>query len=89
MFIPRTDRIAVLAGLLFLGGCADYMSHRDTVTVGAGSAKQANIGIHTVQPIPRPDAVQHFSANQRSACARNSVAGARSMSTCPSGNSRG
>ncbi len=53
MFIPRSDRLAVFAALLFLGGCADYMSHRDTVTVGAGSAMQANIGIHTVQPFPR------------------------------------
>ncbi|WP_421980298.1 hypothetical protein [Roseibium sp.] len=53
MFTPRTDRLAALAAVLLLGGCADYMSHRDTVTVGAGSAMQANMGIHTVQPFPR------------------------------------
>lgn len=53
MFTPRTDRLAAFAAVLLLGGCADYMSHRDTVTVGAGSAMQANMGIHTVQPFPR------------------------------------
>ncbi len=53
MFTPRTDRLAVIALALLLSGCADYMSRRDTVTVGAGSAMQANIGIHTIQPFPR------------------------------------
>ncbi|WP_299478033.1 pilus assembly protein [uncultured Roseibium sp.] len=53
MFTRRTDRLVVLAAFLLLGGCADYMSHRDTVTVGAGNAMDANMGIHTIQPFPR------------------------------------
>lgn len=53
MFTPRTDRLAVIALMLLLSGCADYMNRRDSVTLGAGSAMQANIGIHTIQPFPR------------------------------------
>lgn len=35
-----------------LSGCADYMNHRDSITLGAGNAPEANIGIHTVDPFP-------------------------------------
>lgn len=59
MCIPRTDRLVTGVILLLLSGCADYMNHRDTVTVGAGSAMDANMGIHTVQPFPR----QAYSTN--------------------------
>lgn len=47
---PRS-KFAVLA-LLPLAGCADYMSHRDSVTLGAGNALEYNIGLHTVDPFP-------------------------------------
>ncbi|ESY49032.1 MULTISPECIES: hypothetical protein [unclassified Mesorhizobium] len=45
----------LLAGACALAGCADYMSHRDTVTLGAGDAMLANQALHTVDPFP-PDA---------------------------------
>ena len=43
--------IAVLA-LLSVSGCADYQNHRDTVTLGAGNAAEANLAIQTVTPFP-------------------------------------
>ncbi|MGB3901059.1 MAG: hypothetical protein WA973_21150 [Mesorhizobium sp.] len=51
---PRNSLPTLLAAML-LGGCADYMNHRDTVTLGAGDAMEANLGIHTIKPFP-PDA---------------------------------
>ena len=41
---------AVLA--MSLSGCADYMNHRDSVTLGAGNAMEGNIGLHTIDPFP-------------------------------------
>ena len=38
---------------IFLGGCADYMNHRDTVTLGAGNAMELNTAIHEQKPWPR------------------------------------
>ena len=35
-----------------LAGCADYMNHRDSVTLGAGNAVEGNIGLHTIDPFP-------------------------------------
>jgi len=35
-----------------LSGCADYMNHRDSVTLGAGNAPEANTAIHTINPFP-------------------------------------
>jgi hypothetical protein len=52
MFIQKTRWIAIFALPLLLAACADYMSHRDTVTLGAGNAMEANIGLHTVNPFP-------------------------------------
>ena len=43
---------AVLGACLLMSGCADYMAHRDSVTLGLGSAPQANIGIQTIDPFP-------------------------------------
>jgi hypothetical protein len=48
--------IAVLS-LLALSACADYQNHRDTVTLGAGDAPEANLAIQTVNPFP-PNAGQ-------------------------------
>lgn len=44
--------IAVLAAVLSLGGCADYLANRDSVTLGVGNAMEANVGIHTQNPFP-------------------------------------
>jgi hypothetical protein len=52
MFILKSNWIAIFVLSAFLSGCADYMNHRDTVTLGAGSAMQANIAVHTVNPFP-------------------------------------
>lgn len=41
---------AVCAALTVLGGCADYLNHRDTITLAAGNAVAANRAIHTVDP---------------------------------------
>lgn len=38
--------------LLILSGCADYMNRRDSVTLGAGNAPQANLAMQTVYPFP-------------------------------------
>ncbi|TPM03764.1 pilus assembly protein [Mesorhizobium sp. B2-3-11] len=43
---------AVLGACLLMSGCADYMAHRDSVTLGLGDAPQANIGIQTINPFP-------------------------------------
>ena len=48
--------IAALS-LLAVSGCADYLNHRDTVTLGAGDAAEANLAIQTVNPFP-PNAGQ-------------------------------
>ncbi|ESZ54668.1 hypothetical protein X728_31155 [Mesorhizobium sp. L103C120A0] len=45
--------IAVLGACLLMSGCADYMAHRDSVTLGLGDAPQANIGIQTIDPFPK------------------------------------
>ncbi|TPM11519.1 hypothetical protein FJ960_01895 [Mesorhizobium sp. B2-3-11] len=47
--------LVLMACVCTLAGCADYMSNRDSVTLGAGDAMLANQGIHTVDPFP-PDA---------------------------------
>lgn len=39
-----------------LSGCADYMNHRDSVTLGAGNAVEANIALHTEKPF-NPDSM--------------------------------
>ncbi|MEI9430303.1 hypothetical protein [Mesorhizobium sp. Cs1299R1N3] len=51
----RLLSFAVLAGACALTGCADYMNHRDSVTLGVGDAMMANQALHAVDPFP-PDA---------------------------------
>jgi len=48
----RNSLLAIVAGSSLLTGCADYLNNRDTVTLGAGNAPQANLGIHAVNPFP-------------------------------------
>ncbi len=43
---------AIVAGSSLLTGCADYLANRDSITLGAGNAVQANLGIHTINPFP-------------------------------------
>lgn len=54
MPLPRNNRILAGALLAFafapLAGCADYLNHRDTITLAAGDSKNANTAIHTVDP---------------------------------------
>ena len=53
--MPSRSRVRsglALISLLVLAGCADYMNNRDSITLGAGNATEANRGIHTVKPFP-------------------------------------
>lgn len=45
-------QVLALFSLMSLAACADHMNNRDTITVGAGNASEANMGIHTVDPFP-------------------------------------
>ncbi|NRG18518.1 hypothetical protein HPQ64_12545 [Rhizobiales bacterium] len=44
--------IAVVAGLAALGGCADLLDHRDTITQHGGDAQRFNIAVQTIDPWP-------------------------------------
>jgi hypothetical protein len=35
-----------------LGGCVDYLKHRDTITLGAGEAQAWNKTVHIADPWP-------------------------------------
>ena len=50
----QKNNILALAAIFAFSGCAsaDYMNNRDSITLGAGNATQANIGIHTIDPFP-------------------------------------
>ena len=48
----RIRLVLAVSASLILGGCADYMNNRDSVTLGAGNASFANIGVHTINPFP-------------------------------------
>lgn len=52
MSIRKTRWVLLWLPAALLSGCADYMSHRDTVTFGAGNAMEANMAIHTARPFP-------------------------------------
>lgn len=45
------QRLFICVACVLLGGCADYMNHRDTITFGAGNAMEANKGIHIRDPL--------------------------------------
>lgn len=42
----------LLASAVSLGGCADYVKHRDTITLHAGEAQAWNATVHTSDPWP-------------------------------------
>ena len=48
----RNSLFAIVAGSSLLTGCADYLNNRDSVTLGAGNAVEANLGIHAINPFP-------------------------------------
>lgn len=52
----HNTRVAVfclaLAVPLLAGGCADYLNHRDGVTLAAGDAVHWNQAVHTVEHLP-------------------------------------
>ena len=49
----RLVGLGAAAGLaLSVSGCADYMNHRDSVTLAAGDAMYANRGVHVENPFP-------------------------------------
>jgi len=49
-------RLAISATLVLsaisLGGCVDYLEHRDTITLSAGEAQSWNRTVHTSDPWP-------------------------------------
>ncbi|MBA8910207.1 pilus assembly protein [Aminobacter ciceronei] len=47
------SKIILLVFTISLGGCADYMNNRDSVTLGLGDAPEANLAIQTVDPFPQ------------------------------------
>jgi hypothetical protein len=51
---PRNSVAVVLMLALgpALAGCADYMNHRDSVTLAAGNAPETNLAVHTINPFP-------------------------------------
>ncbi|MBC7132077.1 MAG: hypothetical protein H5U16_03100 [Roseovarius sp.] len=50
--LPRNKYLALVLALAVLSGCADYMTRRDPVTLGAGNAPEGNTAVHTVNPFP-------------------------------------
>lgn len=53
MAFLRKNRVVLLTLTAFvISGCVDNMNHRDTVTLGAGNAMDANAAIHEVSPWP-------------------------------------
>ena len=44
--------IPLLAAMLLLTGCADYVERRDTITLQAGEAQAWNKTVHTADPWP-------------------------------------
>lgn len=49
----RLLKLAAAASVvLLLGGCADYLNHRDGLTLAAGDDVQKNQAVHTIDPWP-------------------------------------
>ena len=43
---------ACVTSTAMLAGCADYLNHRDSVTLAAGDAQDWNRVVHTIDPWP-------------------------------------
>ena len=50
--LSKSKNIALIVILFSLVGCADYMNHRDSITLGAGNATEANAAIHEQKSWP-------------------------------------
>lgn len=51
--LRRTPLLSfALVSTLSISGCADYLSRRDTLTLGTGDAIQTNMAIHVIDPSP-------------------------------------
>lgn len=48
----RLALLAAFASAAILAGCADYVNHRDTITLAAGDAAKFNNAVHTINPSP-------------------------------------
>jgi hypothetical protein len=48
----RLMLLSVLLPTVMLGGCADYVERRDTITLAAGEAQSWNRVVHTADPWP-------------------------------------
>lgn len=46
--------VALFAVVFLLSGCADYLNHRDTITLAAGDTQRANLMLQSVDPF-NPD----------------------------------
>ncbi|RDI58606.1 pilus assembly protein [Microvirga subterranea] len=85
--------------VLFLGACADYLSHDDTVTAAAGDAIAHNKVVHIADPWPRAAANTRIGGNGQRVdritkqYIRDSAGTAESsgptINISPGGNSRG
>jgi hypothetical protein len=57
---------AVASATLLLGGCADYLNHRDRLTLAAGDDVLRNQAVHTIDPWPpRVDDTRISSSGKR------------------------
>lgn len=50
--LTRSNLLVLALALASLAGCADYMNRRDTVSMRAGNAPEANSAIHVINPSP-------------------------------------
>ena len=48
----KNSLFAIVAGSSLLSGCANYLNNWDSITLGAGNAVEANLGIHAINPFP-------------------------------------
>jgi hypothetical protein len=48
----RSNLLILALAVTTLAGCADYMNRRDSVSLRAGNASEANSAIHVINPSP-------------------------------------
>jgi hypothetical protein len=50
--LRKSSVITLIAAASVLASCAEYMNRRDTVSIRAGDAVEANKAIHEISPWP-------------------------------------
>lgn len=50
--LTRSNAVALLLMVGALSGCADYLNHRDSVSLRAGDAVEGNSAIHIINHAP-------------------------------------